>query len=136
MTTHFMYTQGGGFKEHADAAASFGKVKSKQVKNACREIANQTNTKSFHLNQVSSKSIPPIDSLTFPETSKMQANTSNRKRTVSKPRKKKKIRAEDILKELDKPDRTRALRILKSFILTPEQLDPEGALKAQQNKME
>ena len=77
-----------------------------------------------------------MDSLTLAETSKMQANTSNRKRTVSKPRKKKKIRAEDILKDLDKPDRTRALRILKSFILTPEQLDPEGAKRAQQTKLE
>ena len=134
-----MQTQNTGFTEAA-ASAAFAKVKSKQVKDFCREISNQTQTTRFNLNQVSSKSIPPMDSLTNPvEMSRFQDKTSNRKNTVSKARKHKKpFRADDVLKEIDKPDRKRMTRVLKSFLLKAEELDPEAAAlsKSPTNKTE
>jgi len=50
----------------------------------------------------------------------------------------KKMKAEDILRELDRPDHGRMVRILKSFILSPEELgEPTKKEKAmmEKNKM-
>ena len=41
------------------------------------------------------------------------------------------MKAEEILRELEKPDRSRMVRILKSFLLSPEELgEPTPEMKA------
>ena len=93
----------------------------------CREISSTqyNHQRNLFLNQTSSRSIAELHEEAMATRKSIKKRTVSPKKaakTTSKKFNPKKMKAEEILRELDKPDKSRMVRILKSFLLSPEEL--------------